>query len=188
MTTGRLSVVRAVRSLALTTSAVGAGLLAHWHAGGTTPHPVALLVLLLVLTVPVARLSARRVSPAVATVVLGAGQGAIHLLGALGGTTSSHASSHGGHEVVHLGPLPAGSTDGGGLTMLGLHLVVTLALAALWSRGEQALFAVVRRLRPPALPRWSVPGAPAVLVAVVAPRARSLTRWHPSRAPPLPVS
>lgn len=187
MTTGRLPVVRAVRSLALTTSAVGAGLLAHWHAGGTTPHPVALLVLLLVLTVPVARLSARQVSPVVATGVLGAGQGAIHLLGALGGTTASPASSHGGHEV-HLGPVLAGSSDDGGLTMLGLHLVVTLVLAALWSRGEQALFAVVRRLRPPVLARWSVPAAPPVLVAVATARARSLPRRHPSRAPPLPVS
>ncbi|WP_252976235.1 hypothetical protein [Janibacter melonis] len=186
MTTGRLPVVRAVRSLALTTSAVGAGLLAHWHAGGTTPHPVALLVLLLVLTVPVARLSARQVSPVVAAVVLGAGQGR-STCSAPWGTTSSHASSHGGHEVVHLGPLPAGSPDGGGLTMLGLHLVVTLALAALWSRGERASSpscAGCARRPSPLVGARSAGGARRGR----RPRARSLTRWHPSRAPPLPVS
>lgn len=183
VTSGRLPAVRAVRSLALTATAVGAGLVAHWHAGGPTPHPVALLVLLALLTLPVARLSVREVSPVVATVVLGAGQLAVHLLGMAGvGGASTVAGPGHVHSVVLDGTPSSGSAPG----MLGAHLVVTLVLAAAWSRGERILFAVASRLRPPAVPRWSVPAVVAVTVPAQA-AAGTTGPWRATgRAPPLP--
>lgn len=187
VTTGRLLAVRAVRSLALTSTSVGAGLVAHWHAGGATPHPLVLLVVLGLLALPVTRLSARRVSPLAAAAVLGAGQAAIHLAGMATGPaiTASGHMAHGGH--IHLAS-EGTAADGSGLPMLAAHAAVTLVLALAWSRGEQILFAVTRRLALPALAAWSVPAAVRVRPTTAAPVRDAARRWHPSRGPPLPVS
>lgn len=181
MTNGRLPAVRAVRSLALTSTAVGAGLVAHWAAGGATPHLAALLVVLGLLTIPVVRLSAREVSPVVAATVLGAGQLAVHLLG----MASRGSASAGGHGHGHTLSLTGTTSSGSGLGMVAGHLAVAAVLAAAWSRGERILFAVAARLRPPSVPTWSVPVPARVLATVVVPAGSTAVLRPPSRGPPL---
>lgn len=173
-----------MRSLALTSTSVGAGLVAHWAAGGSTPHPAALLVVLSLLTLPVARLSVREVSPGVAVAVLGAGQAAVHLTGmASHGAVS--ASSGAAHD--HTVTVATSAAHAPGAAMLAGHLAVTLALALVWSRGERILFAVAARLRPPSLPRWVVPAPVALVPCTLAPLGATLARRPPGRGPPRPA-
>lgn len=186
--------VRVLRTLVLAGTSVGAGVVAHRHAGGQLPHPVALLVVLAVLALPVARLSRRRVPGWVAGSVLLLGQLAVHLVGA---ATHAHGALQGAQRHAtaasgraHAQHVDVATTAGGGtsLAMVLGHVTVAVVLSLLWTRGEEALFAIAARLAPPAVPTWAPAPRTRVHPHLEAPVPVVRHRLLPSRAPPLPVS
>ncbi|TWD14402.1 hypothetical protein [Marihabitans asiaticum] len=183
MRIGTAPALRLLRSLVLVLTSIGAGLIAHDHAGGASPSGATLTGVAVLLLIPVLRLSRQAVSPAAAMAVLVLGQLGVHLSALTGG---HHLDAAGGAHA-HSMPAPlAVSPHDLGLSpqMLLGHVAVAAALAALWSRGEQILFALLERLGPPEIPVWTVASTPPATWHVQVAATLEPARLAQARAPP----
>ncbi len=194
MKLGSTGPVRVLRTATLVTASVVLGAVVHERAGGPPPTSATLLVLALVLAIPVARLSRGRVSGPVALGVLLAGQLGLHLAGAMATSAQGPALSaadlqhagHAGHAATtHVVPVEHLAHLGTDPRMLAGHVLVASLLALLWSRGEDALFALVERLSLPRAPGLTLPTAPLALPAPLPAYADEVLRRVRARGPPL---
>ncbi|MGI5283079.1 MFS transporter [Nonomuraea polychroma] len=151
--------LRALRAAAFAAVSVVLGLVAHLLAGGSV-SVACLLMAWGVSFVPAHLLAGRERSLAVIVAALGAAQAALHLL-----FSSAHAvEAPAGHAHAHSGLVP----DIGMLTMHAWAVVLT----AVWlSRGEAAVWAVLRRLAVRLLIAIFAVAVPTAC-AVIAPPAR----------------
>ena len=132
---------------------------AHLGGGGILPHPGVLLGLGALTMLSVTVLAKRRLRLPALLTVLGGGQFALHhafgLLSSTATTMVCHPdATHSGHSAALSCAL--GSTEiqshahagGINIAMFAAHAIATLATAMLIARGEEALGAVARWLRP----------------------------------------
>ncbi|MFF5790816.1 hypothetical protein ACFY5D_02090 [Paeniglutamicibacter sp. NPDC012692] len=131
---------------------------AHQAGGGMLPHP-AVLVGFATLTMLASIVVAKRTLglPALLA-VLGGGQFALHQAFEFLSTTTTMVCASASTHLDHSAALTCtvGSAEshqhavqgGGGVTMFAAHVIATLATAILITRGEEALHAVARWMRP----------------------------------------
>lgn len=197
--------LRLVRALALALTTVALAAVAHLLAGGDLPAPLLLAGVLVAAVAAAHAATARRVGPAVAVVLLGAGQLLLHTAlallvpgsGAGGALPAASAHSHGvrsvhgghgaghgaGHDVLHgaaaSGTLDAVADASGGLPMLLAHAVATVLVAAVLAGADASLWLLLA---------WLAPLVP--LLVARAPRVRPLPAPSadvPARAPHQPA-
>ena len=146
--------LRAVVVAALTVALASGG---HVVGGGQRPHPLTLLVLTVLATVPAYLLGRRRLGLVPLLVLLAGGQFAVHHV--LSAMESMDPVAHEHLLAGHAHGVP-GPAAPGGLTMLVAHAVGTLVTGALLARGEAAvwslwhLLAPLFRLAPCAVPAY----------------------------------
>ncbi|MGQ7296730.1 hypothetical protein [Quadrisphaera sp. KR29] len=171
MSTPDRGALRAVRSAVLALLVVGLSLLGHAAAGGQLPGAAATAATGLAVLACCAAATRWHLPVPAAAVVLAGGQVVLHaVLERLAPTPDAHGAAHGGAHaaapplppglVEHAGHLaPASAVAGtsrlwlGGpstaeASMLLAHLVVAVALALVYSRGEDALWALCAWLAP----------------------------------------
>jgi hypothetical protein len=165
--------------VAVLTVALAAG--GHVVGGGQRPHPLALVVLTVLATVPAYLLGRRRLGPVPLLVLLGGGQLAVHQV--LSAMESMDPVAH-EHLLAGHAHGVAEPTAPGGLTMLAAHAVGTLVTGALLARGEAAVWSLwhllaplfrlvpcaVPAYRPPHVTSYDVVPAGVLLVRPVGPR------------------
>lgn len=169
MTSPAHGILRLTRAGALALAIVALSLTAHVLAGGMSPSPVYLGVV----TVPVIGLSlvvtSRRVRLPVVTGLFAVTQLALHrsfdvLSAATSGSVVGMPGAHRG-EHLSLSSSPAMSGHSGGVWMTVAHVLATLVLVLVLSRGEAAVWTLWQRLvgRVPAavgpLSTFAVPAA-----------------------------
>jgi hypothetical protein len=163
---------------------------AHLGGGGTLPHSFFLLGLAALTMLSATIVAKRTLGLPALLAVLGGGQFALHhAFGFLTGIIAvcAPASTEHDHEALHACTVvPVESSfhaldAGAGLPMFAAHAIATLATALLITRGEGALHAVARWMRP----LFMVPRA-----APLFPPARVITdaRDSPRHAAPFLVS
>ena len=142
-------------AVAVLTVALAAG--GHVVGGGQRPHPLALLVLTVLVALPAYLLGGRRIGAVALLALLGGGQFAVHHV--LSAIESMDPVAH-DHLLAGHAHGAARSTAPGGLTMFVAHAVGTLVTGALLARGEAAvwslwhLLAPLFRLQPCAVPAY----------------------------------
>ncbi|WP_026536052.1 hypothetical protein [Arthrobacter sp. H14] len=164
---------------------------AHVFGGGSLPRPDVLLILAGLVTLPVAALTARKVSTPTMMATLGIGQVLLHE--AFVQLSPAHSMGMAMHDHgMATGSPPAmfESAMLSSLVMLGAHCLATVGTAVVLAKNEAALFALMAWLRPllrlpevhvpPAAP--SVPPSPAGRIVPVLWRQLKI---HPLRGPPL---
>ncbi|MEZ0447732.1 hypothetical protein [Cellulomonas sp. ICMP 17802] len=160
--TGPLRLVRA-GTVAVVTVALAA--LAHVLAGGGLPPVVVLVALTALVLAAAVVLTARRLGPLGALVLLGVGQLAVHssfslftsmacMPGAMGGAALSGHAHHAG-TVLQAQAAACPASDAalvppllGASAMLVLHVVATLAAALVIAGADRALWWLAAWLRP----------------------------------------
>ncbi|RSM94874.1 MFS transporter [Nonomuraea sp. WAC 01424] len=172
--------LRLARTAAFSAVCVTLAALAHVVGGGGRPEPLAAALGLVAVSGLGLALSGRERSAATINIVLGAAQFGLHELFA-GGSASSYVFEHGHGQGL--------AVNAG---MLLAHLVATLMTGWWLSRGEVALWSLLRRLglrlMPPLLGVVPAvrPGVPVVHTRVV-PLAPGFRHRVARRGPPLPA-
>lgn len=173
--------LRLIRTAAFAAVCVLLAAAAHWLAGGSRPAPHTLLLGLGGVFVLAAALCGRERSQAQVGWLLTAAQFGLHELYGSDGTGYVAAHLHGQQGLAEA------------LGMLVAHLTATLLTGWWLSRGEAALWALLRRLvrrlllpRPPRTPPAARPLVPVVRVRAVPPDP-ALRHSVLRRGPPLPA-
>jgi hypothetical protein len=195
-------VLRVARTVAVSAAVVGLAVAAHVAGGGRPPRTLGLVGLALATAYVCAWVARRRLSLPVLTVVLAAGQWALHHAFDLLGASCAPAAPavHAGHAVAAGSCEPvttaAGLVAGRHLAtpswaMLLAHVAATAVSALVLASGERALWALCGLLAAllPALPRAAAPVAVPVrrapdVAAAPRPRRAVLLRVSPRRGPP----
>jgi hypothetical protein len=133
-----VGVLRSVRAAVVGLSASGLALLGHLAAGGTSPPPGQLVLVVLAVLVVSRALSARRWTIGPLLAVLLGSQALFHV--AFSGAGAGHV--HGGQKVAGESAMPGHS----GVLMLVGHGVAALLTALLLRRGEDWLWGLVALL------------------------------------------
>ncbi|MET8158333.1 MFS transporter [Sphaerisporangium sp. NPDC005289] len=189
--------LRLARAAAFAVVCLTLASVAHWFAGGSAPEPRALLPGGLVVMAVTAALAGRERSPAAVTGLLLAAQAFLHQ--ALGPADAAPVPLH----PHHLDALPHDPGLGVGVGMIVAHTTAALVTGWWLSRGETALWSLLRALGAYAVRRLAAlllllrreasPGAPAVRfrrppAVLCSPRERVLRHVVVRRGPPvLPV-
>lgn len=174
---------RRTRTIVISAVIVVLAAAAHIIGGGDLPDVTALMPLAALVTVPVAVLTARRMSTGAMVATLGSGQLVLHE--AFMYLTPTHTvgmDAHGHGMAETDSPL-----------MLAAHLLATIATAVVLAKNEAALFALISWLRP--LVQLPEPvGLPQTPLVTLMPATRWIpSPWddlkiHPLRGPPVPLT
>lgn len=171
---------RRTRTVVIATVIVGLAAIAHVLGGGKLPDTGALLALAALITLPVAVLTARKLSTTAMAATLGAGQLFLH------------------RAFMQLEPMPAesmgmhtqGADGANSHVMLVAHAFATVATAVVLAKNETILFSLIAWLRPlfQAPEHQSRPATSLMrptLATQYVPALRDNTVIHPLRGPPV---
>ncbi|GAB3526229.1 hypothetical protein [Arthrobacter monumenti] len=182
---------RRTRTAVMAASTIALAAAAHVLGGGSLPKPDVFLLLAGLVILPIAGLTARKVSTPAMMAVLGIGQVILHEAFVLLGPAHSMGMAAHGHGMAHgSSPSLLGSAMLSSPVMLGAHCLATVATAVVLAKNEAALFALLAWLRPLIqLPEVQAPALTPPMRPAPAGR-RVPVQWrqlkiHPLRGPPL---
>lgn len=175
--------LRWLRAVSVTSLTVGLSVAGHVVGGGSVPHPLVVLILTGLASVPAYLLGGRRLTFGRLAGLLAAGQLLIHWV-LSEPTVASDAVHH-----AHSEPM---ATSPNGLSMLCGHTVATLVAGVLLAYGETLLWMVWELLRPLlAVPRRVVIAAAGVRLPIVdagpRPRRIGVRGAESPRGPPVAI-
>lgn len=196
---------RRTRTFVIAAATIALAAAAHILGGGSLPHPAVLLALAGLVTLPVAALTARKVSTPAMVATLGIGQVILHEafvqlnparpMGSEMGMAMHHHGIAAESATTLLGsvlqsfPVLLDSAMLSSLVMIGAHCLATVGTAVVLAKNEAALFALMAWLRPLIqLPEVQhAPAMPSVRPASTGRCVPVLWRQlkiHPLRGPP----